>query len=188
MATQMCIKSRSDIGERRAAGRRGQSIVELALVVPMVSILLLGGFDTTMLVSDKLTAIYAVRQGARLASELGGLQTNPGVSQSTLDKKIVRNVLAVTNRMASSTIQEIDIYQANSADGTYQAGDSIDQFDGTGAPFGQQTFTLDKRTQTPPNEASIGVRILWKFTFPAQTQGSLSEMDYAVMKAAPVLT
>jgi Flp pilus assembly protein TadG len=164
--------------------------VELALVIPLVSVLLLGGFDTTMLVSDKLTAVYAARQGARLGSELGGLQTNPGVSQSTIDKKIVRNVLAVTTRLVSGTIQEIDIYQANSLDGTYQAGDPIDQYDGTGAPLagGQQTFTLDKRTQTPPTEASIGVRILWKFTFPAQTQGSLSMMDYAVMKAAPVLT
>lgn len=171
-------------------GRRGQAIVELALTIPLVGVLLMGGFDTTMMISDKLTAGYAVRQGARLASELGGAQTNPGVSQSTIDQKIVRNVLAVTNRMAYGTIREIDIYKATRLDGTYQTGDLVDQYDGTGAALGggSQTFTLDQRSQTPPTEASIGIRLVWRFTVPTGNVATLDFTDFSVMMAAPVMT
>src|SRR6202022_881305 len=74
--------------------KRAQSLVELAVTIPVMAILLLGGFDCTMLVWDKLVASYATRQGVRLASELGGRQTNPTATQAAIDKKIVRNGLA----------------------------------------------------------------------------------------------
>src|SRR2546422_4550836 len=99
-------------------GRRvGQSVVELAIIIPFLVILLLGGFNTTMLVSDKLMAGYTVRQGARLAAELGGQRTNPGVTQSQIDQRIVRNVLAVASGMRYVGLTEIDIYQANGVNG-----------------------------------------------------------------------
>ncbi|HYM50603.1 MAG TPA: TadE family protein [Candidatus Limnocylindrales bacterium] len=170
--------------------RRGQALVELALTIPLIGVLLMGGFDVTMMISDRLAAAYAVRQGARLAAELGGLQTNPGVSQATIDKKIVRNVLAVTNRMAYGTINEVDIYLASQPGGVYQAGDPIDQWDGSGNPLagGLMTFTLDKRVQTPPIETSIGVRLLWTYTIPTGNLATMNLNDFTVMKAAPVLT
>jgi Flp pilus assembly protein TadG len=175
---------------RRGHRHRAQAIVELALTIPLIGVLLMGGFDTTILISDRLTGEYAVRQGARLAAELGGQQTNPGVSQVVIDRKIVRNVLAVTNRMAYNTILEIDIYQATQPSGVYQAGDPIDQWDATGNPLagGLMTFTLDKRLQTPPVETSIGVRLLWRYTVPTGTFGTMDFNDFTVMKAAPVLT
>src|SRR6202022_1223686 len=84
--------------------KRAQSLVELAVTIPVMAILLLGGFDCTMLIWDKLAAGYAVRQGVRLASELGGRQTNPTATQAAIDKKIARNVLAITK--TSSTAAE----------------------------------------------------------------------------------
>src|ERR1700694_2834303 len=62
------------------AGRRrtsGQSLVELAIATPVLIGLLLGAFNVAVLVSNKVIAGNAVRQGARLASEIGGAQTNP---------------------------------------------------------------------------------------------------------------
>lgn len=169
--------------------RRGQSLVELAITIPVMAILLLGGFDCTMLIWDKLVAGYAVRQGVRLATELGGRQTNPTATQAQIDQKIVRNVLAVTNSWAYGTLQELDIYSASSPDGVMQPGDYVDQFDGSGNPLngGQQSFTLERRYQTPPNETAIGVRLVWRFTVPAGTFGNLGFTEYAVMKVSPVL-
>jgi Flp pilus assembly protein TadG len=169
--------------------RRGQSVVEMTLIIPFLFILLLGAFNTTILISDKLMAGYTVRQGARLAAELGGLQTNPGVPQSQIDQRIVRNVLAVASGMRYATVTEIDIYQASSPGGFYQVGNLVDQFDGAGNPLagGSQTFTLDKRVQSPPTETPIGVRLVWKFTSPTSNGAAVTFMDYAVMTAAPVL-
>ena len=162
-------------------------MVELALIIPVLLILLLGGFNTTIMISDKLTAGYTVRQGARLAAELGGQQTNPGATQSQIDQRIVRNVMAVASGLRYATVTEIDIYQASGPYGNYQAGNLIDQFDGAGNPMASQTFTLDKRQQNPPTETPIGVRIIWKFTSPTSNAATLTFMDYAVMTAAPVL-
>ena len=54
---------------------RGQSLAEMAVVIPVLVFLLMGGFDASVMISDKITAGYAVRQGARLAAEIGGSQT-----------------------------------------------------------------------------------------------------------------
>ena len=182
-----------DFSKRSTGGMRvslaGQSTIELALIIPLLMVMLLGGFNTTMLISDHLIANYAVRQGARLSAELGGNQTNPGATQIQIDKKIVSNVLAVARGMRYATVQEIDIYQASSVSGWYQSGNLIDQFDGAGNPLsgGSQTFTLDRRVQIPPNETPIGIRIQWQFTNPAPRVGTATFWEYAVMTAAPVL-
>jgi Flp pilus assembly protein TadG len=169
--------------------KRAQSLVELAVTIPVMAVLLLGGFDCTMLVWDKLVASYATRQGVRLASELGGRQTNPTATQAGIDKKIVRNVLAVTKTWGYGTLQELDIYSATRADGAMQGSDLQDQFDGNGNPLagGLQTFTLEQRYQTPPDETAIGVRLVWSFTVPAGTFGNMTFTEYSVMKVAPVL-
>jgi Flp pilus assembly protein TadG len=169
--------------------KRAQSLVELAVTIPVMAVLLLGGFDCTMLVWDKLVASYATRQGVRLASEIGGRQTNPTATQAAIDKKIVRNVLAVTKTWGYGTLLELDIYAATRADGVMQASDYQDQFDGSGNPLGggQQTLTLERRYQTPPDETAIGVRLIWTFTVPAGTFGNMTFTEYSVMKVAPVL-
>ena len=65
--------------------RLGQSLVELAILTPLLALLLMGSFDASIMISDKVTSGSAVRQGARLAAELGGSQTNPGVSTTAID-------------------------------------------------------------------------------------------------------
>jgi len=167
--------------------KRAQSLVELAVTLPLMALLLLGCFDTTMLVWDKLIAGYAVRQGTRLASEIGGRQSNPTATQAGIDQKIVRNVLAVTSNWAYGSLQELDIYAATSPDGSLQSTDYQDQFDAQGNPMATQTLTLERRLQSPPNETAIGVRIIWKFTDPTGTLANFTFNEYCVMKMAPVL-
>ena len=163
----------------------------MAVVIPVLVFLLLGGFDATVMIADKVTAGYAVRQGARLASEIGGSQTNPNGSTNGIDMQIVRNVLAVTRGFTSATVQEIDIYSPSRADGSYTAGDPVDQYlisAGGGISAGTQTFPISNRNQTPPNETSIGIRVLWQYSPPAGVfPQNMRLVDYAVMKAAPLL-
>jgi hypothetical protein len=170
--------------------KRGQSLAEMAVVIPVLVFLLMGGFDASVMISDKITAGYAVRQGARLAAEIGGSQTT-GATTTAVDNQIIRNVLAVAKGLTSATPTEIDIYAPSLADGSYQSGDPIDQYfisSGGGISPGTQTFPLQNRQQTPPNETSIGVRILWTYTPPAGIfPSNMRLVDYAVMKAAPVL-
>ena len=116
---------------------------------------------------------------------------------------IVSAVLAAS-RFPNTVISEIDIYcysgvkcaAQGTSDGAFSNTLDYDRYlvnanqttatrDAT-----KQTFSLDKRTQVPPDEASIGVRILYTFTSPIL--GVFSEFtqtlsDYAVMKASSVL-
>src|ERR1700686_5796622 len=117
-----CVTTRAMAPRRK----RAQSLVELAVTIPVMAVLLLGGFDCTMLVWDKLVASYATRQGVRLASEIGGRQTNPTATQAAIDKKSVRNVLAVTKTWGYGTLQELDFYAATRTEGVMQGSDLQD--------------------------------------------------------------
>jgi len=170
----------------------GQSLVELAILTPLLALLLMGSFDASIMISDKVTSGSAVRQGARLAAELGGSQTNPGVSTTAIDMQIVHNVLAMAAGMSSATVQEIDIYAPTSPDGSYQPGaDPVDQYlisPAGSVTTGVQTFPITNRRQTPPNETSVGVRLVWKYSPPGGIfPRNMILSDYSVMKAAPIL-
>jgi Flp pilus assembly protein TadG len=170
----------------------GQSAVELAILTPLLALLLLGAFDASIMASDKATSGSAVRQGARLAAELGGFQTNPGTTTNAIDMQIVHNVQTMAQGMVSAQIQEIDIYAPTRPDGSYQPGiDPVDQYfisPTGGVVAGTQTFPISNRKQSPPYETSIGVRLVWKYSPPAGIfPKNMILSDYSVMKAAPIL-
>src|SRR5438128_7267271 len=112
-ATEMKVLS-----PRPMTRKRGQSLAEMAVVLPVLVLLLMGGFDASVMISDKITAGYAVRQGARLAAEIGGSQTT-GLTTAQVDNQIVRNVLAVAKGLTSATPTAIAIYPPSRADGRY---------------------------------------------------------------------
>ncbi len=165
---------------------RGQALIEFALVAPVVALLLFGGLGVTLLVSDDIKAGYAVRAGVRLASELGGRQSNPTAPTSQIDGQVVSNVLAVMQRTTYATVDEVDIYAVSSSSGIMQASDPADTFDGSGHPLGTQSFPLELRLQSPPDETSLGIRLRWHYTTPLLGFGSLAMSTYAVMRMAPI--
>jgi Flp pilus assembly protein TadG len=173
---------------RRRRRQRGQALVELAISVPVLLWLLLGAFDASVMVSDKVIAGYATRQGARLAAEIGGLETNPGLTTMQIDNNIVQNVLAVADAMNYSTLQEIDIYAPRAASGVFNPGtDLYSKFNGNGT-FVSSNFPISSREQIPPNETSIGVRLLWVYRPPTGfATFTIVLNEFTVMKTAPVL-
>src|SRR6202022_4834517 len=99
--------------------KRGQSLAEMAVVIPVLVFLLMGGFDASVMISDKITAGYAVRQGARLAAQIGGSQTTT-LTTDQVDKQILKNVLAVARTLTSATPTKTDIHPPPRAHGSYQ--------------------------------------------------------------------
>ena len=173
----------------------GQSTVELGLALPLLMVLLISGINTSAMISDYITADNAVRQGARLAAQIGGAQTSPTVTQTQADGDIVQNVLAAANTMPYATLNEVDVYGPGTAvgdptNGQITGGDYQDNYDGTGTKLGSspQSFTMAKRQQSVPNESSIGVRLIWTFKFPFGPGWTITFSQWAVMKATPVQT
>ena len=197
----------------RPRRQSGQSVIELALALPALLTLLFGMLNIGALITDKMTAGYAARQGARLAAQLGnGMAT--GMSTLEIDRSICQTVKASAANLAYATLTEIDIYNARDAS-TASSNGSLIQPPGSGAlydsydpnstpPCNQlhQSFPATAsgtpvRVQVPPNETSIGVNVKWQYSVPLgytsfagpyQARSfSLAISDYAVMTAAPVL-
>jgi Flp pilus assembly protein TadG len=166
----------------------GQSIVELAIATPVLLWLILGAFDVAVMVSDKVIAGAACRQGARLAAEIGGQKTNPGLTTTQVDQDVVKNVLAVAQAMNYSTITNIYVYSPQQPDGDLHLGDPVDHYDGSGNLVGAQTFQLTARNQVPPNETPIGVRIEWNYNPPTGfATFAIGLSEHTVFLASPVL-
>ena len=173
-------------GSRRRL-KAAQAIVEFAVAAPVLLLLILGAFDAAVMISDKVVAGAACRQGARLAAEIGGQITNPTLQTSQVDADIVKNVLAVATAMNYSTLTYIYIYQPLQPDGDYHAGDPYNEYDATGKSL-HQGFPLTSRNQVPPDETPIGVRIEWNYNPPTALPGfNLNLSEHAVFRAAPVL-
>lgn len=166
----------------------GQSIVELAIATPVLIFLLLGTFNTAVMISDKVIAGSACRQGARLAAEIGGQLTNPNLTTDQVDQDVVRNVLAVATAMNYSTLSTITIYSPTAPNGDFNAAtDLYNQYNASGTKL-HQTFLLANRNQTPPNETSIAVRLDWSYVPPTGFQSFVINLnEHAVFKASPVL-
>jgi Flp pilus assembly protein TadG len=184
----MGLFGRMAISANRRNLQLAQSIVELAVATPVLIALLLGAFDVGVMVSDKVIAGAACRQGARLAAEIGGQRTNPGLTQAQADADIVRNVLAVAQAMNYSTITAVYVYSPQQPDGDLHPGDPVDQFNGAGNPNGPQTFLFQNRNQVPPNETMIAVRIEWQYNPPTGFSSfSVQLSEHTMFLASPVL-
>src|SRR6202521_2764279 len=55
--------------------RRGQTLTEFALVVPVLFLLIMGVLDGALLMFSVGTARYAAAEGSRLAAQLGNVST-----------------------------------------------------------------------------------------------------------------
>jgi len=171
----------------RPRGQLAQSIVEFAVSAPVLILLLLGAFDAGVMISDKVIAGAACRQGARLAAEIGGQITNPTLTTAQVDADIVKNVIAVAGAMNYSTLKFVYIYRPLQPDGDYHAGDPYDLFDAAGNNI-FSSFPLSARNQIPPDETPIGVRVEWAYNPPTGLPGfALNLSEHAVFRASPVL-
>ena len=77
-------------------GRRGQSLVEFALVVPILLLMLVGIIEFGRAWNVSQTVTYAARQGSRVAAVLNATGSDPVVARDSV-VAVVTNVLASNN-------------------------------------------------------------------------------------------
>ncbi|MGI8609731.1 MAG: TadE/TadG family type IV pilus assembly protein [Candidatus Dormibacteria bacterium] len=198
-------------GSTRRRRGAGQAITELALITPLCLLLILGGYDVSLMGTDTALTVAAVRHGARLASELGGTNTDQisctgtlaaGTSLASIDRPIVQTVLAVTTNASymggngagyapAGLPEEIDIYRPSQTDGTIDtANDHYDEYVYTdnfkNRKIGPPPYLLSQRCQGPlPHETDIGVRMIWYYRPANGIPGpSFKMIEYAVEKIA----
>jgi Flp pilus assembly protein TadG len=147
--------------------RRGQSLVEMCLILPVMLLLFIGAYTASNFINDRQIAGQATRAGARLAAEDGnagygtGIALAPCQASATdpcqIDNEVLRSTLTVARGFSNvSGISEVDIYQPCSSgsscggsstncspyttgvDGSLQSGDPVDIY----KPNGGGTFVL----------------------------------------------
>ncbi|HEY7590571.1 MAG TPA: TadE family protein [Candidatus Limnocylindrales bacterium] len=109
-------------GVDRRRGERGQSLVELSLILPVLLLVLFGMMEFGFVFSHHLTLEYATREGARLGSALGaGNDTAPcsGTSPEPVDWQVISAIQRVLTSPGSqvppSRISQIRIFKATAS-------------------------------------------------------------------------
>lgn len=183
---------------RGLEARRGQSLVEFALLVPLFMVLLLSMIELGFAFNHQLTLQYASREGARIGADLvnggGTLGCNTGQSPnaSTVDPIIIEAVDRILTSTGSpiplAQVSKIRIFQADSAgkdtlgldnDWTYTAS-LYTLFDGTKVNFqpGASSWSVcDRTNQINDTYASavdsIGIAITYTYKLTTPLAGAM---------------
>lgn len=160
---------------------RGQSLVELAISLPVVLLLLLGMLEFGFAFSHHLVLEYATREGARVGAALAN-GTDEVVCGPALDEYViaaVQRVLTPGGQIPIPQVNSIYIYKAD-ANGNMGSGNkwvpSVDASgNGTGpvvegqnlkfARSGGTNWNPCSRTNTSGNTNSIGVSIAYDYLY-----------------------
>jgi Flp pilus assembly protein TadG len=97
--------------QRRSERERGASLVEFALVAPVLLLLIFGAFEYGMFFKDYLTVSNTTRTGARVGSAAG--------SSGDADYQILQAVKSAAAALpgGSNSIEKVSIYRSTSAGG-----------------------------------------------------------------------
>ena len=187
----------------RSAIEHGQSLVEMALILPLLVLIVIGTLEFGFVFDHHLTLEYATREGARAGSALAHGGTGPPgcANASEVDPRIIAAVQRVLTSpgspIALNRVSEIHIYRAG-PDGEelqvnvwrYSAGmgPTVD-----GVPLNFVQFSAAwpacNRNNTAVNTDSVGVSIA--YTYDLQTPfrfvlgAGLNMADRTVMQLNP---
>ena len=159
---------------RRFHDRRGQAMVEFAIIVPVFLLLLMGMLEFGFVFTHNLSLEYATREGARVASSLsdGGSSataaTCTAIDQDIIDavEKVLKSpgspILGYPNAVAWIKIWESDA-SGNPVAGTVNTW--LNKNDGslTFTPPASPVWPCTSRNAIPPSD-SIGVSLSYTYT------------------------
>lgn len=108
--------------EPSSRSERGQALVELTLIVPIMILLLAGVIEIGLVANDTITLGYGAREGARAGSSLGdggAIDCDNGADPFGVDQTIVAGVQRIiessSSDVALADVQEIQIFEATSS-------------------------------------------------------------------------
>jgi Flp pilus assembly protein TadG len=141
--------------------RRGQTMTEFALVVPVLFLLIMGVLDGSLLMFSVGTARYASAEGSRTAAQLGNLA---GADGQVLG--IIRNTVSGTQLFS---VGEIDIYKLNQ-DGNGNLTQDLaktNKYALDGTPLNSIPWPASSRNVGNGTSDFIGVTINYTYTWKA---------------------
>lgn len=157
---------------------RGQSLVELAIAVPIVMLLLLGMLEFGFAFSHHLTLEYATREGARTGAALANGTTEVACTgTSNVDAYIIAAVQRVLTSPGAGVpvgrVSQIRIYKATATGG--EAGPVNVWVPGTGPTVDGSALLFNRsgptgwdpcgRNNTAVNTDSVGVSLVYGYQY-----------------------
>jgi len=188
----------------REAGERGQSLVEMGLILPVIILIVIGTLEFGFVFDHHLTLEYATREGARAGSALahGGVGPPGCEGADNVDPSIIAAVQRVLTSPGSpidiNRVSEIHIYNAG-ADGQELAA-NVWRYDAAAGPvvgglaldfyqFSSPTpWPACNRNNTAVGTQSIGVSITYTYDLRTPFQfviNGLTMTDRTVMQLNP---
>lgn len=185
-----CFPS-SNSDKRKNRRQRGQSMVEFALVLPVLFTVIFGIIEFCFLFESIDTVNFAAREGARVGAVLGPTDV-------AADSKIIQAIQTATSGNSSllfSNIKYIEIFKSDQ-NGTVPPvltsctpGANEDVFDGQGNQCGTANWPPTVRNATFNSADYLGVRITfaynWVTSFVSATGGSLQMTSVSVQLIEP---
>jgi len=124
----------------RRSGRRGQSLVEFAMIVPVILLLLVGMLEFGFIFDQTMTLNYATREGARSGAAFANGNSTTMICNSSVD--IDKNIIAAVQRVIEAPgsrvdpaqVAEIRIYKATSTGAQSGSAANVWTYDDNGGP------------------------------------------------------
>ncbi|MBA3822829.1 MAG: pilus assembly protein [Ktedonobacterales bacterium] len=178
----MMRDSHNNVPRGTCRARRGQALVEFALVMPLFLTLMFGLAELSLISAASALMHSTVQQGARLeamaANRLSGI-----------DAQAVALMLHQASTLFVVQVQSIRIY-ASDANGAPPQPTAENDFDGTGALGAIQTWAVATRSGTVAAPIYLGVEITYRYqwitSFIAAAGTNLVLHATAVLPIAPM--
>jgi hypothetical protein len=190
----------------RAARERGQSMVEMALILPVLVMIVIGTLEFGFVFDHHLTLEYATREGARAGAALahGGVGPPGCDGASEVDPRIIAAVQRVLTSPGSpielDEVEEIHIYNAD-ADGIEDSNDLVNIWqysaglgptvDGLALNFIEMSAAWGAcgRNNSAVGTQSVGISITYRYDYKTPFRflfgNGLTMTDHTVMQLNP---
>src|SRR5207302_7210829 len=138
--------------------RRGQTMTEFALVVPVLMVLIMGVLDGALLMFSVGTARYGSAEGSRVAATLGNV--------ANTDSQVVATVRNIVSGTKLFTVDEVDIYKLNQDGNGNLTPDpaKINKYALDGTPLNGTPWPASSRNVGNGTSDFIGVTVNYTYT------------------------
>ena len=152
----------------RRREERGATLVETALILPLLLLLSLGAVEIGFLVVDYLTVTNAAREGARTGAAAGDYVD--ATTSIDADDLIIEAVEQVACNLEFSTLSSVSIYKADADGNPIDPGTLLNRFTGsvncsTGATgltcANGCPWTVTSRDRKLPGLDNLGVEVVF---------------------------
>lgn len=141
--------------------RRGQALVEFALVAPLFFLLFFGFIEFALISASIAAYNFAAKEGARVGSLLGR-------TDGTVDTQILNSVNSHVAGIVMAKPIKLEIYKSDVAGDYILPGNSSaieDAYTFSSSSWTVQTWLPNTRDDTLVNADYLGVKITYQYTY-----------------------